>query len=80
MAWLSKQLHKSQVKKIEKIEKNVDKILDVVTRLDERVKTLSENDRTTEHAIKLAILEKDVEKAKGDLNGLGGRLREMSQQ
>lgn len=68
-------------KKHDKIEKKQDQSIELLVRLDERVKTLQTMlNRVMDIEIKMAVLEERTNKHKEDLNGLGGLIRELRNQ
>ena len=72
-------IFKAWAKKQDRHDKVLERLTEAVVRLEERVKGLLDRDKTTEHAVKLAVLEAVAEKHGRDLNGLGSKLREATQ-
>src|ERR1700687_5930359 len=72
-------IFKAWAKKQDTHDKALGKLTEAVIRLEERVKGLLDRDKSTDHAIKLAILEERSDKHGRDINGLGGKLREVTQ-
>lgn len=70
-------IFKSWMKRQEKHDKLLERLIESVTRLEERVKALLDRDKSAEHAVAIAILKERSDKHGRDLNGLGVKLREI---
>lgn len=66
---------KSWGKRQDRQEKILERLTEAVVRLDERVKSLLDRDKTMQHAIDLAVLKERADKGETDINNLGAKLR-----
>lgn len=81
VGWIAKLLIQNWLKKHEAMESSVGTMLIQLTRIEERVSTLQRaEERARDQGRDIAVIQKQIEEFREDLNGVGRKVRSMENQ